>query len=361
MYKRFLCGLAFLFCLACSGLKESKPEYVTFKASDQKFTYAGRVDHINDSSSMLIGPASSVKTLVKGDSCFIKLSEQTDINQYVIVTLNGQKIGKFKLGETTIPVKLSDADQYDTLGIYKATEATTGSIAFHSVEAAAIKQLNSPDKPFIEFIGNSITCGMGADTTQVPCNTGDWSDQHNAYEAFGPRIARRLDLEYRISCVSGMGVYRNWNDEGLPVIPDVYKQLYLVADNPKAFSTLPKPDVICIGLGTNDMSEGDGEKERSEFSIDAYVEAYIQFVEYLFEEYPDTKLVLTNSPMVKNERNELLLFGLKRVKDHFPDKPITVFEYIDVEPHGCGYHPDTEDHKKMADQLAPVIEKQLKS
>ena len=48
--------------------------------------------------------------------------------------------------------------------------------------------------PLIEFIGNSITCGAAADVSEVPCGSGVDYDQHNAYYAYGPRVARMLGL-----------------------------------------------------------------------------------------------------------------------------------------------------------------------
>jgi hypothetical protein len=110
-----------------------------------------------------------------------------------------------------------------TVWIYKATEAHTGPIIIQSVNAQKIKALERPSAPLIEFIGNSITCGAAADASEVPCGTGVYHDQHNAYMAYGPRVARALGVNYIMSSVSGIGIYRNWNSDG-PTMPRVYEK-----------------------------------------------------------------------------------------------------------------------------------------
>ncbi len=77
-----------------------------------------------------------------------------------------------------------------------------------------MKALKVPAASLIEFIGNSITCGAAADPSEVPCGTGVYHDQHNAYYAYGPRVARALAANYIVRSVSGSGIYRNWNSDG---------------------------------------------------------------------------------------------------------------------------------------------------
>jgi hypothetical protein len=80
--------------------------------------------------------------------------------------------------------------------IFKATEAHTGPIFIKKVVARDIKSLRNSSAPLIEFIGNSITCGAASDPSETPCGTGVYQDQHNAYQAYGPRVARALNVNY---------------------------------------------------------------------------------------------------------------------------------------------------------------------
>ena len=71
-----------------------------------------------------------------------------------------------------------------TIWIYKATEATTVPIFIYKIVTENIKSLSNPSLPLIEFISNRITCGTCADDPEVPCGTGVYHDQHNAYFAY---------------------------------------------------------------------------------------------------------------------------------------------------------------------------------
>ena len=343
--------------LSCKTEKKVS-EY--FLAGNSAILYEGRTDQLNDSAVALISSGSYAKMKVVGDSCTFFISNGNQDHSYVAIEVNEDYKGRFLVDGNPIGLKLSSSDT-SKIKIYKATEATTGDIIFNKILAENVLKAGDEEKPLIEFIGNSITCGMGAQREEIPCDTAEWYDQHNAYLAYGPRAARTLEADFRLSCVSGMGMYRNWNDEDQPVMPEVYHNLRLNADSSKTVSIDRKPDLVSIALGTNDLSLGDGEKERSDFSQEKFVENYIGFVEKIFQKFPETKITLLTSPMIGENEQAILLESLQKVRDHFTDKPVFVFEFEQMKPNGCGGHPDIEDHKKMADQLTPFLEKVLKN
>ena len=83
----------------------------------------------------------------------------------------------------------------------------------------------------------------------------------------------------------------------------------------------------------------------------------------IYKHNPKVQVALLTSPMVSGERNEVLVNCLMKVMAHFKKdkehKKIALFEYNSMEPKGCGYHPDIEDHKIMAQQLSPLFKKLL--
>ena len=353
-----LLPLFFLVVLGCKT--EEKAEKSTFlNANNKVFHYEGRTEQLTDSSTVFISPASSVTFNTENDSITLYLKSQTNSHNYISVAINGEYLQRYKVEPDSINkigIKLPEGS-VNGIGIYKATEASNGGVIFLGAEGKKITEVtNIPDKT-IEFIGDSITCGMGADIEEIPCGTTDvWYDQHNAYLAYGPISARALDAKYLLSSVSGMGMYRNWNDEDTaPVMPDVYETLNLDGNKDKLWDfDQYSPDLVSICLGTNDLSEGDGEKERLPFNKEKYTEAYIGFVKGVYERYPDTKVALLTSPMISGDKGEVLLECLNKVKDAFADDhTIAVFEFDTITPGGCGSHPDLDDHQKMADMLIP--------
>jgi lysophospholipase L1-like esterase len=331
----------------------------------QFFILQGRTEKLADDSIVLISSASSITFSFKGNSCQIALQSKNEYGHhaYVSLELDGKYIGRLRVENQlkNYPIKIASGQKHK-LKIFKATEASTGGILFNGATATLIPTVKK-EKKKIEFIGNSITCGMGADVIEIPCGQGEWFDQHNAYMAYGPVLSRNLEVDFQLSSVSGMGMYRNWNDETEPVMPNVYENLYLNNDASKPYNFNFKPDIISIALGTNDFSEGDATKERQPFNADKFVSNYVNFLKMLYKHNPNVQIVVVNSPMVNGERDKVFTDCLEKIRDSFKDKntkPIKIFKFTAVTPHGCTSHPDAEDHKIMAKQYEPFLKKLLK-
>ena len=332
----------------------------TAPAGKDVYVTRGRVEIATDKSIVLIGAASSITFGFTGTKCILNF-KAADHRGYVAVEVDGTYYDREMIqpSGTVIPVTATTKGKH-TITIYKATEATTGNIYFTGAEGDLFKVKEQPKKK-IEFIGDSITSGMGNDTKEIPCGSGEWYDQHNAYYSYAPIAARIVDADYVLSSVSGIGMYRNWNDEHLdePIMPDVYENLYLNKDTAKPYSFGFNQDVTCIALGTNDFSNGDGKKTRLPFNEDKYVANYINFIQTVYKHAPNTRIILLNSPMVTGDAAAVFTKCLNRVKDAVNaqknHKPVTTFTFSDVTPHGCGFHPEIEDDKRMAAQLAPYL------
>lgn len=346
--------IPFLMLLSC---KEYIPKIDNSK--DKLLKYTGRIEQLTDTTTALIGSASSIEFNVKGDSVSLYIQSEVLPRNYVVLTINNKYYTRYKIqGDSINKITLQlPKNEFNKIGVHKATEATSGNIIFHKIEAEELIPLNENKLISIEFIGDSITCGALADNSDIDCNQGEYIDQHNAYLAYGPRLARTLNAEYVLSSVSGIGMYRNWNDENIeePIMPQVYNNLYLNSDSSKLYKPLRKPDIISICLGTNDMSDGDGVKTRLPFNSGKYTSNYIKFIKSIYEKNPDVKIVLLNSPMVSVDRNETLVSCLKTIKNNFKDKNIALFQFDKLYVNGCNYHPSIEDHKLLAEQLTPFF------
>jgi hypothetical protein len=357
--------IAFLMTLLLVSCTRKEPK--KFAVDNQYINYSGRIDKINNEV-ILIGSASSVSMQFTGDTCVVYLKNNTPngLHNYFSVELDGEDLGRTRIeGDSllTIPIEIAFQREQHTLTIYKSTEAQNGNIIFAGVLCEELLEISDKPHGSIEFIGNSITCGMGNDTTDIPCHTDQWYDQHNAYWAYGPIVARSINVNYMLSSVSGIGIYRNWNVEDGPTMPMVYENRYLNTDGSKKwdFSQFT-PDIVSICLGTNDFSDGDGIHERHPFDAEKFTSTYIKFVESIYSHYPSTQVALLSSPMLSGEKGALLVKCLSDVKKHFANSahlPIAIFEFEGIVPHGCDYHPDIDDHILMADQLIPFYQELL--
>ena len=331
------------------------------------YTVKGRTEVLADKSIALIGSASSVTFGFKGSKCIINLQAKDDHHNYVSVAVDGEYYTRFKIlpKGTAANIMVTKSGPH-IVTVYKATEASNGVVVFKGAEGAPLYKAAEKPKKKIEFIGDSITCGYGNDLSDIPCDGGVWFDQHNAYYSYAPITARTLGADFVLSSVSGIGMYRNWNDEHdtEAIMPDVYENLYLNKDNSKPYSFGYNPDVTCIALGTNDFSDGDGKKARLPFNEKKYIDNYVAFIQTVYNHAPNTQIVLLNSPMVSGAKNDIYTRCLNTVKEKInaqkTHKPVTIFLFTGVTPHGCGYHPEIEDDKLMASQLAPYLKTLLK-
>jgi hypothetical protein len=349
-----------------SGCEVKAPQ--KYNAGNNLLTYSGRIDKISSNEVVLIGSAASVSMLFTGDTCVVYLKNNTPnkLHNFISIELDGEDLGRTMLeGDSMIAMPVEIAFKLDKhkLSIYKSTEAANGNVIFGGVLCQQlVEQQGLPEKR-IEFIGNSITCGMGNDTLDIPCHTDLWYDQHNAYWAYGSIVARALKINYMLSSVSGIGIYRNWNVEDGPTMPMVYENRYLNTDGSKKwdFSSFT-PNVVSICLGTNDLSDGDGIHVRHPFDATIFTSKYIKFLETIYSHYPETQIALLGSPMITGEKDSILIKCLTNVKNHFEGtnhKPITIFQFDGITPHGCDSHPDIEDHMQMAEQLIPFYQQLL--
>ena len=322
---------------------------------------------MNDHNLKLISSAVHFGFTFTGTSCTVNaFINNANGHNYLQYELDGVYQKRIKVtGGTVQSITLSaNNNGTHTVWIYKATEAQTGPVYIQKITGQHLHVLQVGNAPLIEFIGNSITCGAAADTSEVPCGVGDYHDHHNAYYAYGPRVARALQANYILSSVSGIGIYRNWNSDG-PTMPQVYEKADLTYDSAQQwnFATYT-PAIVSIALGTNDMSRGDGVKKRLPFDSAQFTSHFIQFVQLVKSKYPNAQIALLGSPMMHGADRELLQNCLTAVKQSvdalYPaSKPVAVFFFEPMQAGGCSGHPSVEDHAKMAAQLLPFFKKLL--
>lgn len=314
----------------------------------------------------LISSASHFGISFQGKACRItaSLSDWQDHN-YLQYEMDGVYQKRIKVSKNNEPIVLTaNSEGRHTVWFYKATEAHTGPIFIQKVEGKNLQSIKPSSAPLIEFIGNSITCGAAADPSEVPCGQGLYHDQHNAYMAYGPRVARALKTNFILSSVSGIGIYRNWNSDG-PTMPQVYEKTDFQESGNRYwdFKTYD-PKIVSIALGTNDFSNGDGKKPRLPFDSATFVSDYIKFVQTVKAKYPQAQIALLSSPMINGERRILLQNCLSAVKANvdrtFPnDKPVAMYFFKPMQARGCSGHPNIEDHGIMAEELVPFFKKLL--
>ncbi len=380
----------------------------TYEADDPKIHYMGRFDTSDPQAPVFSAPAVEIAIRFRGDRVTALLEDEfkwgNNRNFYDVVVDGAitQKVALEK-GEDRIELATELAPGNHTLRLVKRTEASIGQGTFHGFEIGGTL-LDPPatkDRKLV-FIGDSITAGSGAEAEDgsQQCEEGAFGEigdggwgqpYHNAHLAFGPVAARKLNADYHVTAVSGIGLVRNYSNQyDARPMPEVYDLIFAEldpmegasgaggaggmnsmadGDEPWRWNTsLFIPDGVVIALGTNDFSPGDNPPEdpRPDMDVDIWTQAYIDFVDRLRNDYPDAEFFAVSSPMLgdgwpdsddtfRTDQRE----GIEQVIAHYEESGWDHIHSVMVDKitgRGCGTHPDTEQQKTLGEDLATEIE-----
>ncbi len=97
---------------------------------------------------------------------------------------------------------------------------------------------------FVEFVGDSITCGVGAKSNT---DSGAYSELSYAY-----LTANKLDADYSLVSVSGIGTGKSTDRHGNTLMGDVYPLTNFYRSTTEKYEPERKADLVVINLNTND-------------------------------------------------------------------------------------------------------------
>lgn len=349
----------FLFCQEMKAAQLS-----LYSPNNPKIRYTGRIDFSDPKKPRLSGAGCYFQLNFQGSACELLLQDENlwGNHNYMVAVIDGKYQGRIRLDkdQTNYPIAKDLQDTVHSLFVCKATEAQIGYVDFLGISCGEILPPGEQPVRKIEFIGNSITCGMGLELSDLPCDSGAWYDQHNAYLAYGPLVARELDADWRLSSVSGIGMTRNWNSDG-PTMPDVYQHIFLDTSSALWDAKTYSPDLVSICLGTNDFSDGDGTYQRALLDSAKFISDYIGFVKFIRSRYPKAQICFLTSPVFSEEKDARLKRYLStimaRMQKVKKDEKIHLFDFSGHYHKGCTGHPNREEHEMMAKELLPFYKK----
>ena len=218
----------------------------------------------------------------------------------------------------------------------------------------------------IEFVGNSITCGYG--------NEGVKKEEHfeyeteNHYYSYASITARNLDAQHWVVARSGIGAYRNYGEAktGSPrsCMPVQYEYIGYAYDlklrdeqtflSEKWDFSRYRPDVVCINLGTNDLS-------TNNYDLALLKQGYQKLLKMVREHNPKAKIVLLTGSMLYNQELKdacQLLDEIAAEAKKAGDREVYRFDmaHIDGERFlGNDWHPNIYQDEKMATELTAYL------
>jgi lysophospholipase L1-like esterase len=220
----------------------------------------------------------------------------------------------------------------------------------------------------IEFIGNSITCGYG--------NEGLKKEEHfdyateNHYYSYASITARNLEAQHWVVARSGIGAYRNYDgpktgnpESHMPVQyeytgyawkPELRKEATFLRE--KWDFNRYQPDVVCINLGTNDLS-------TNNYDATLLKQGYQKLLKLVRQHNPKAKIVFLTGSMLYNQELQLaqkLLDEVTAEAQKAGDKEVYRFDMSPIDGnafYGNDWHPNIYQDEKMASELTAYLRK----
>lgn len=329
----------------------SREEDPLITSSDPRIQVIGRYEVNTQGSIMFDWPGVSIRFSIQGKDCSIKLFDTGNVYNVFVDGTFYKKLYPVP-GQLIYKIFTNLNDGVHTVLITKRTEASYGFARFDGVIPGKNAALVSPpprSNRRIEVIGASYSCGYGNEGDGVDC--GSLKETENNYLAFGPVLARFFDAECSTVAISGKGLVRNYgapdkkSSDPMPFYYD--RKMQSMTD--RWDNTQYIPQLIIINLGINDFST------RPHPDKEDWINAYTAFIEHVRSNNPAASIICMD--MDASPQSEYIQAAVETlvrnghtniVSQSIP--PLRPFEM------GCDYHPNIYAHKRIADQLRPLVQ-----
>lgn len=341
-----------------NGTLESQGTRIS--ASNPHIQYLGRISYKNPESPMFTYPSVQIRATFTGTSLRMIAKPKSG---YFMAQIDGSEAFKVSFNsEHDSIVSLATALPQGTheVRLMYVTEGFGRRAEFRGFLLDKGQSLLPPpalSERRIEFIGNSITCGYGIESTEA--NAPFLDETCNHYYTYAARTARNLEAEEIAVCRSGIGVYRNYDGprSGDKINMNTEYSHTLLYDNSETWDfSRYQPQVVCINLGTNDTSTSGADPKLLK-------KGYENLLRQVRQAYPEAKIVFLCGPMMSGEALSLAHQTMDDVvaeANKRGDKQVYRFDFKPQNGDlgfGASWHPSFWQHEQMAGELTPYLRK----
>ncbi|MDL2266294.1 GDSL-type esterase/lipase family protein [Parabacteroides sp. OttesenSCG-928-G21] len=346
-----------LFCISFFFLACEAKEGTVITPDNPHIAYIGRVSFANPESPCFTYPGVQIQAIFEGTSIALQMKPNSG---YFMIELDDREPFKVNFTETDSILTLAEGlpDERHKVTVTLAYEGYQRRPEFRGFILDPGKKLPiAPELPQrkIEFIGNSITCGYGNEAPDANAPFRDETSNH--YYTYAAITARAFHAQSLVVAKSGIGIYRNYGGPktgSQDCMPAMYHQT-LFTDNRESWDfNRYTPDVVCINLGTNDVS-------TQPYDVKLLEEGYRNFLQTVRKNYPQAKIVLLTGCMLSGKALQDVQRVMNRVVKEANDSGDKAVYRFDFPPqdgnlgYGAHYHPSLAQHRKMAEELIPFI------
>lgn len=301
---------------------------------------------------------------ITGDS--VSLTNQTDNHARIGIYVNGNRVVDDMVDKWQKEYVVIDEDEITeaTVRIVKLSETAMSTFGIASIKVEEGKIEPTEEKNlFIEFIGDSITCGYGVDDEDRDHHFSTKTE--DITRAYAYKTAEKLDADYSMVAISGYGIISGYTTADEPnseqTIPQYYETLGFSyggfgTEKPQDIKwdfSKRQPDIIVINLGTNDNSYTKGIEDR----VSLFGSEYGKFLKKVRELNLASTIICSLGimggqlyPTIENTVNAFI--------NETGDNKIELLRFDEQSPqdgYAADWHPTEATHTKASEKLAAKI------
>jgi lysophospholipase L1-like esterase len=333
---------------------------VFIAADDPRIRYTGRFDFSDAKRPIFDWSGTVIEIAFSGSSLTILLEDGQNLYN---VTVDGQTDVLKTSGEQTAYLVSQDLPEGSHITrITKRTEAYVGAGIFAGLildPGHDLQVLPASTERHIEFVGDSITTGYGNEGDSAHC----WftPDTQNVELTYAAQAASHFNAAYNVVALSGLGVLRNLRDvESSSPVTAINFLHRAVAMNPTLTWESPgwAPDAVVVNLGTNDFSSLPFPDEE------VFIAAYVNLLELIRLRNPETHIFAMSGPLMLGPAQNAIRTAVEQRQSAGSDERV---KYVLIEntlneaegDFGCDRHPSVQGHRKISEQLVPLMAVEL--
>lgn len=333
---------------------------LTVLATNPNIEYSGRIDFSQKNAPKFSYSGVSIRASIDASTASVTLNDEKGENYFAVI-IDKVYTGKLKTQKGKATYQLA---QFETKGIHeveivKITEEQFGKTSFLGFELGddgEIIEMQDKREHLIEFVGNSITCGYG---NEGRIGERFSAETENHYMTYAAITARSLNARTLVASKSGIGIYRNYagpTEGNEDCMTNYYDRTFLYDKTPK-YNFSERPDLVCINLGTNDMS-------TPGYDTTIFMNRYLDLISQIQANYDKPEIVCLLGTMLTGEPLEMERTCINKVVQRanaLGKGSVHIFEMTpqDIKKNGLAIdtHPTVKQHIQSARQLTEYISK----
>lgn len=297
---------------------------------------------------------------VSGDGGTMTIGFTSSYTAYWAILVDGDQIWRGYTASGTGSFSATIPSGSHTVRVVKETQTSSSETSYSNLTTLAfdgtIETAPANKSLYIEFVGDSITCGDGALGEYEPGVK--WLGAHDsATHSYAYYAAEKLNADYSLVARGGIGLFTGISEaEGTAQkkgMQDIYN--YVSAYNPTGngeYSFSRQPDVVFIELGANDSIDS-----SDQYKTIAYWKSLMEaFIDQVREKNPNAEIVLHSTNATKYKA----LMEIQEARKE-TDPKLHTFYYAYLGNGSAALatqyagHPDYNDLERFGDALANFL------